>query len=61
MSDNKKIEFSEKQNVGYCISEELRNEQIKININKVKERVKAVEQLVNEPIAIVGFAPSLNT
>jgi len=55
-----KIEFSEKQKVGYCISEELRNEQIKINIAKVKDRVMAVEHLINEPIAIVGFAPSLN-
>lgn len=55
----KKLDITEKQNIQYCISHELRDEQIKINITKVKERFVPTKDLINEPIAIVCFAPSL--
>lgn len=56
----KTLDVNEKQNVGYCISNALRDQQILINIKKVKGRLQATETLNPEPIAIVGFGPSLN-
>ena len=56
----KTLDVNEKPNVGYCISNELRDQQILINIKKVKGRVESVETTTDEPIAIVGFGPSLN-
>lgn len=56
----KVLDVKEKQNVQYCIPLELRDEQIKINLTKVKERVIPVSELTSEPIAIVCFGPSLN-
>lgn len=56
----KTIDINEKQKVGYCISTELRDEQIKINLKKVKGRVQPDPELKTDPIAVVAFAPSLN-
>lgn len=56
----KTLDINEKQNIGYCISTELRDEQIKININKVKGRVVPAEELKKDKIAVVSFGPSLN-
>ncbi len=55
------INFNDKADIKYCISNDLRDEQIKINIGKVKGRLEKQEnEEKNEPIAIVCFAPSLN-
>jgi FkbM family methyltransferase len=54
-----KLDINTKQNVTYCIPDELRDEQIKINCAKVSGRVQGAIQLTGEPIALVGFAPSL--
>lgn len=56
----KQLEISGKQNVQYCIPLELRDEQIKINLTKVKGRLEPNPELIEEPIAVVCFAPSLN-
>jgi FkbM family methyltransferase len=55
----KKLEALEKQNVSYCIPLSLRDEQIRINLDKVKGRLEPYPDLINEPIALVCFAPSL--
>src|SRR5437868_1359028 len=56
----KMITLEEELNVQYCIPNWLRDEQIKINIAKVKGRIEAVYDLRDEPIALVNFGPSLN-
>ena len=55
----KTIDINEKQNINYCISTDLRDEQIKINIKKVKARFEPSDTLRNEPIAIVCYGVSL--
>lgn len=55
----KTLDITVKQKISYCIPIELRNEQIKININKVKDRIQPGD-LKHEPIALVSFGPSLN-
>lgn len=54
-----KLNLQEKQNVQYCIPTWLRDEQIKHAISAVTGRVQPAEQARNEPIAVVGFGPSL--
>lgn len=55
-----KLDFNEKPNTAYAIDLWLRDEQIKSNIKRVKGRVEGVcEELKTEPIAVVGFGPSL--
>lgn len=56
----KQIDFNTANKVSYCIDTRLRDEQIKINLNKVKERFQPSEGKRKEPIAVVCFAPSLN-
>lgn len=56
----KQLQFENQQKISYCIPTELRDEQIKINIKKVKERFRPVEEKRKDPIAVVCFAPSLN-
>jgi FkbM family methyltransferase len=56
----KKLDIENLPQVGYCVSENLRDEQIKINIQKVKGRIQSVEESTDEPIAIVCFGSSLN-
>jgi FkbM family methyltransferase len=53
------LDINEKQKTSYCISTELRDQQILINLKKVKGRVEPVETLTDEPIALVSFGPSL--
>lgn len=55
----KTLEVAEKQNVQYCIPLDLRDEQIKINLAKIKGRLEPYPDLRDEPIAVVCFAPSL--
>lgn len=54
------LDITKKENIGYCIPTELRDEQIKINIRKVKGRLEPDSVLKTDPIAIVCFGPSLN-
>lgn len=56
----KQLEFNNEQKISYCIDTRLRDEQIKINIQKVKERFQPTEEKKTDPIAVVCFAPSLN-
>lgn len=55
----KQLNIEEKQKISYCISTELRDQQILINIKKVKERVVPSTELKDEPIALVSYGPSL--
>jgi FkbM family methyltransferase len=53
------IDFDKKYGTKYCIPEWLRDEQIKIAIRKIKGRIETVNEKRSEPIAVVGFGPSL--
>jgi len=53
------IKFSEKNKTTYCIPLWLRDLQIDANIKKVRGRIQAFEGKRTEPIAVVGFGPSL--
>ena len=59
MSEDKVLNFNDKHKTSYCIDTNRRDEQIKIAMRKVRGRIKA-EDLKNEPIAIVGYGPSLS-
>lgn len=54
------IDVTKKQNVSYCIPLWCRDEQIRANVKRVSARLEP-SQLRSEPIAIVGYGPSLNT
>lgn len=54
------LSWDERQNVSYCIPLYLRNEQIRLNVKLVKDRLTPPEGgIITEPIAVVGFGPSL--
>lgn len=53
------LELNAKQNVKYAIPIWLRNEQIKKAIARCSGRIQPVETSRTEPIAIVGYGPSL--
>lgn len=55
------LDLDAKQKVGYCIPLWLRDEQIKQAVLRVKDRLQPVEEQRTDPIAIVGFGPSLQT
>src|SRR5258705_12433166 len=55
----KRVTLDEKQEVQYCIPNWLRDEQIKVNIQRIKGRIAASYDLRDEPIALVNFGPSL--
>ena len=52
------IDFNHKYETGYCIPLWLRDLQIKDNLKRIKDRVEIGERK-KEPIAIVGYGPSL--
>lgn len=56
----KSLDINEKSNVAYCIPTSLRDEQIKINITKVSERIQPHSAPREDSIAIVCYGPSLN-
>lgn len=55
-----KLNFSDKPSVGYAIPLWLRDQQIKRNIETIQERIQPTTELRSEPIAVVGYGPSLN-
>ena len=55
----KKLNVDEKQEVKYAIPLWQRDEQIRYAISNIKERVEFNENRIEDPIAIVGFGPSL--
>src|ERR1044072_8081762 len=55
----KRLNLTDKLKTKYCIPEWLRDEQIKRAITRVVGRIQPGERQ-DEPIAIVGFGPSLN-
>ena len=55
-----KIDAKIKQSVTYCIPLWLRDEQIKLSIERNKPRIEPVHELRAEPCAIACFGPSLN-
>lgn len=55
----KKLDINEKQDVKYAVPLWQRDEQIRFAISHVKDRVEFKEERIEEPIAIVGFGPSL--
>lgn len=59
MSAVKTLEVDEKQNIKYCIPLWLRDEQIKLAIPRVKDRIAPVYEKRSEPVAVVCFGPSL--
>ena len=54
------LDINEKQPVSYCIDLWLRDMQIQASIARVKGRVSKDHVITDEPIAIVGYGPSLN-
>lgn len=60
VAEVKKLNANEKQEVEYCIPFWLRDEQIKLAIERVKGRIEAVVDKREDPIAVVCFGPSLN-
>lgn len=59
MDAPQKLDPTAKQNVGYCIPGWLRDEQVKLNLQSVPDRIQPADARP-EPIAIVGYGPSLN-
>ncbi len=58
----KKLNWNDKQNVTYCIPTYLRNEQVRVNMRLVAERLAPTPAGITytaEPIAVVAFGPSL--
>lgn len=56
------LKWEEKQNVTYCIPAYLRNEQVRLNMRLVKERLAPTAAGITynpAPIAVVAFGPSL--
>ena len=53
------LKASERQKTGYCIPAWLRDIQIKHALTRVKRRVVPYEGRRTDPVAIVGFGPSL--
>ena len=58
--DMKTLNANEKQSVTYCIPLWLRDEQIKLAIERVKGRIEPSYDKREEPAAIVCYGPSLN-
>lgn len=54
-----KISLEDKPNLKYAVPNWLRDEQIRYAISKVKDRVIPNENRIEDPIAIVGYGPSL--
>lgn len=54
------LDAQKPQKVQYCIPIWLRDEQIKLAIGRVKDRIRPGEGLRAEPVAVVCFGPSLN-
>ncbi len=47
------------QKVQFCIPTHIRDEQIKIAVKRISKRLQPGDKLIDEPIAIVCFGPSL--
>ncbi len=58
--ETKFLDINEKQDVTYCIPIWLRDEQVKLSSARIKDRVEAVFETKEDPIAIVCYGPSLN-
>lgn len=58
--ETKKLGVDEKLNTQYCIQLWLRDEQMAVNIETIKERIQPSTFIKTEKIAIVCFGPSLN-
>lgn len=54
-----RLNINDKQDVTYAVPIWQRDMQIQNAISKIKERVTPIESRIEEPIAIVGFGPSL--
>jgi len=60
MSDKSaKLDVNTKHEVAYCIPISIRDEQIRANIKRVTDRIEPCTELKTEPVAIVGYGPSL--
>lgn len=56
----KKLDITKDQNVTYCIPLWLRDEQIKLAIKRIKNKLMPNDTLKLDPIAVVCYGPSLN-
>jgi Protein of unknown function DUF115/Methyltransferase domain len=54
------LNATEKQKVSYCVETWVRDEQIKLAIARVKDRIQPSYALRHAPIAVVTYGPSLN-
>lgn len=55
----KKIDLHEKQDVKYAVDQWVRDKQIAYASSKIKDRLIPSETRIEDPIAIVGYGPSL--
>lgn len=58
--DPKLLNWNEPQKVQYAVPSWLRDEQIRYALSHVKGRVQPVHEARPEPIAVVGYGPTLN-
>lgn len=59
MAEMRQLDANAKQKVSYCIPLWLRDEQIKSALKRTTKRLQQAEELSDEPVAIVGYGPSL--
>src|SRR5690349_1469799 len=55
----KRLKLDQKVETRYCISNDLREDQIRVAIRRIPERLIPSESLTNDPMAIVCYGPSL--
>jgi uncharacterized Rossmann fold enzyme len=54
------LDLNQKQEVKYCIPHWLRDEQIRANSARITARISGTPEPRPEPVAVVGYGPSLN-
>jgi hypothetical protein len=59
MVEPRKLDALAPQKVSYCIPLWLRDEQVKLAIKRTPKRLEQAPELSDEPVAIVGYGPSL--
>jgi len=55
----KRLALDQKVETRYCVSSEIREDQMRIALSKISERLVPSETLTSEPIALVCYGPSL--
>lgn len=54
------LDHTQPQQVSYCVPLPVRDAQIRLNTGRVHGRLEPCTSFIDEPIAVVGYGPSLN-